>query len=185
MSEAASGWCWSSRNSARQTVTAYYPASDGQESTETVLSGTTTGNKIDFAQELKDENWLPDGTKMSVEVYASDANGVLLDSEAVSSETVGFVRTSYIKVLMSMNVYAGPGRSYERIGGLKKDDYVSCLEIVAGEDGTFCLIDYNGVDGYVDRSLVRWFLERDFNVRLDLQDGRVVEVPVNPDGRLV
>ncbi|MBR5969565.1 MAG: InlB B-repeat-containing protein [Lachnospiraceae bacterium] len=168
------------------TLTAYYPVFGDEEAEAPVivLSGTTTGNRIDLAEEMTGEDWFPYGTQMDIKVYAADQNEILQNSAEVISQRDTFMMPSYIKAVAPVSVYEGPGKSYQRIGGLKAGDCVRCWGTVSGEDGTYCEIDYHGTIGFVDRSFAYRFLERDYTVTLDLMDGRVIELKVDPDGRL-
>ena len=144
-----------------------------------------TGNKeLDITDILIEEGPFPQGTGIQVMVTARDPEGVFKDSAGASSDPQTLFMPDWYKATAAVNVRSGPGRDYDRIGGLSKGDFVPCWGLESGEDGTYAIISYQGQTGYVLFSCLVWIARKDFTVLTDLSDGRTVNVRANMDGTL-
>ena len=160
------------------------PKASGEEERKEVYAYLTKNLSWDFSEFYAEYAYVPKGTRLAVSVQAMDSEGSRQSSPVIFSDPVPLERPDYYKATATVNVRSGPGRNYERIGGLSKGDFVLCWGMETGEDGSYYIISYNGQMGYVLSTCLAWFSPKDFMVSVDLTDGRKVSVRTNMDGTI-
>ena len=112
----------------------------------------------------------------------ADPNGGRLPSEEIKSETVKFEKPRYVQTSSSMNVRSGPGKNYERIGGLNKGEIIR----VIGEEDGFYKINYFGKGGWIMASCTVPAKKQIHKITLDPGEGQgnPVTVTTNYNGRI-
>ncbi|MBR5970804.1 MAG: InlB B-repeat-containing protein [Lachnospiraceae bacterium] len=166
----------------RLRVHALLPGEDGYEE-QLLLDTETDAMQMDLKEIYFKNTELPYGTKLRLSVQTKDLNGKREDSEEYQV-TDDYYRPDFLRVSSTVLVREGAGKSFERIGSLQAGSCVLCWDHVAGEDGSYAKISYEGVLGYVNEEFLAWFQPVEFEVEVDLDDGRKVMVPVNIDGTL-
>ena len=166
----------------RVNVSALTPSGEGYDE-ELLLETETENEELDVSALYFKNTLFPYGTQLKVSVQTIDATGKREDADPYET-LVPYVRPDFLKAEVALNVRAGAGESYERIGSIKAGSCMLCWDHVTGDDGNYVLIGYDGYPGYVKRNFLSWFQPADFEVTVDLSDGRVVDVRVNIDGTL-
>ncbi len=107
----------------------------------------------------------------------ADPNGGRLPSEEIKSETVKFEKPRYVQTSSSMNVRSGPGKNYERMGGLNKGEIV---RVISEEDG-FYKICYFGKEGWIMASCTAPAKKQVHTITLDPGEGQGNPITVKTD----
>ncbi|MBQ6679656.1 MAG: InlB B-repeat-containing protein [Lachnospiraceae bacterium] len=145
----------------------------------------TADTFVDFTAEFAKHGAFEPGTYFKASVTAMDPKGIAAASDPAEAEPFNWIPRDYYLARQPVNVRAGAGRNFDRIGGLSAGDFVTAFGSETGEDGaSYIRILYGADYGYVNTAFLDWFVPKDFTVNVDLDNGTTITVETLASGAI-
>ncbi|MBQ7064540.1 MAG: SH3 domain-containing protein [Firmicutes bacterium] len=148
------------------------------------VTHTTVENHYDFTSDIAEADFEP-GTKLIATVQTISNKENVLASATVESNPQIWTMATFYCATSAVNIRSGPGKEYERVGGLAKGDIVTCFGKSVGEDGvTYLQIGYKGDLYYVNSFYLQWFQPEKKIIEVDLGNGITIQVSTDIAGNI-